>query len=152
MFPSRHALYSRGLSVFGVIAHFFQLKSVYILLILQIEYVLQEKPQLKETKDWKELYASLRRKYGLREEFTEMIMLCRKCCALFWKSLGHPCFVLAEEAVFTVEASTEATTAEANANLPAEVENKKEGGQNGQHHGEQLIPVSPKSFLTFFSV
>ena len=55
---------------------------------------------MKETKDWKELYASLRRKYGLREEFTEMIMLCRKCCALFWKSLGHPCFVLAEDAVF----------------------------------------------------
>ena len=47
-------------------------------------------------------------------------------------------------------ATTETT--EANANLPAEVENKKEGGQNGQHHGEQLIPVSPKSFLTFFSV
>jgi len=123
---------------------------------LQIEYVLQEKPQLKETKDWKELYASLRRKYGLREEFTEMIMLCRKCCALFWKSLGHPCFVLAEEAVFTEHnehyAGATTETTEANANLPAEVENKKEGGQNGQHHGEQLIPVSPKSFLTFFSV
>ena len=99
---------------------------------LQIEYVLQEKPQLKDTKDWKELYASLRRKYGLREEFTEMIMLCRKCCALFWKSLGHPCFVLAEEAAAEAEKAT----------LPAEVENKK---------GE-LIPVSPKSFLTFFSV
>ena len=99
---------------------------------LQIEYVLQEKPQLKDTKDRKELYASLRRKYGLREEFTEMIMLCRKCCALFWKSLGHPCFVLAEEAAAEAEKAT----------LPAEVENKK---------GE-LIPVSPKSFLTFFSV
>ena len=99
---------------------------------LQIEYVLQEKPQLKDTKDWKELYASLRRKYGLREEFTEMIMLCRKCCALFWKSLGHPCFVLAEDAAAEAKKAT----------LPAEVENKK---------GE-LIPVSPKSFLTFFSV
>ena len=37
--------------------------------------MLQEKPQLKDSKDWKELYASLRRKFGLREEFTEMVML-----------------------------------------------------------------------------
>jgi F-box protein 25/32 len=83
---------------------------------------------LKDSKDWKELYASLRRKYGLREEFTELIMLCRKCCALFWKSLGHPCFVVADD--------------QAQATLPAYAGDKK----------EELIPVTPTFFLTFFSV
>ena len=87
--------------------------------------MLQAKPQLKDSKDWKELYASLRRKYGLREEFTEMIMLCRKCAALFWKSLGHPCFILEEES-----------------RLPP----------NYQNSNKELLPISPKSFLTFFSV
>jgi len=95
---------------------------------LQIEYVLQAKPQLKDSKDWKELYASLRRKYGMREEFTEMIMLCRKCAALFWKSLGHPCFILEEEVT--------------NNELPI----------NYQNSNKELLPISPKSFLTFFSV
>jgi len=111
---------------------------------LQIEFVLQEKPQLKESKDWKELYASLRRKYGLREEFTEMIMLCRKCCALFWKSLGHPCFVLAEE--------IEANEAAASSLQTVEVEGNNKKGGGGSTNSDQLIPVSPKSFLTFFSV
>ena len=112
--------------------------------LLQIEFVLQEKPQLKESKDWKELYASLRRKYGLREEFTEMIMLCRKCCALFWKSLGHPCFVLAEE--------IEANEAAASSLQTVEVEGNNKKGCGGNTNSDQLIPVSPKSFLTFFSV
>lgn len=95
-------------------------------LILQIEFVLQEKPQLKDSKDWKELYASLRRKFGLREDFTEMVMLCRKCCALFWKSLGHPCFVVDDDIEGPLLSSSPSNT--------------------------ELIPVSPKSFLTFFSV
>ena len=89
--------------------------------------MLQEKPQLKEAKDWKELYASLRRRYGLREEFTEMIMLCRKCAALFWKSLGHPCFIPEEEISTKMD-------------------------YHNHSENSELIPISPKSFLTFFSV
>ena len=99
---------------------------------LQIEFVLQEKPQLKDSKDWKELYGSLRRKFGLREEFTEMVMLCRKCCALFWKNLGHPCFVFDSDFDFDSDESENSIS-------------KSPGA-------DQLIPVSPKSFLTFFSV
>ena len=120
--------------------------SNYLQILLQIEFVLQEKPQLKESKDWKELYASLRRKYGLREEFTEMIMLCRKCCALFWKSLGHPCFVLAEEIEANEAAASSLQTVEVEGN------NKKGCNGGGSTNSDQLIPVSPKSFLTFFSV
>ena len=102
---------------------------------LQIEFVLQEKPQLKDSKDWKELYASLRRKFGLREEFTEMLMLCRKCCALFWKNLGHPCFVFDSD--FD---SSDSDTAMA------------DNSSSMSSKSAELIPVSPKSFLTFFSV
>jgi len=102
---------------------------------MQIEFVLQEKPQLKDSKDWKELYASLRRKFGLREEFTEMLMLCRKCCALFWKNLGHPCFVFDSD--FD---SSDSDTAMA------------DNSSSMSSKSAELIPVSPKSFLTFFSV
>ena len=100
----------------------------------QIEFVLQEKPQLKDSKDWKELYASLRRKFGLREEFTEMVMLCRKCCALFWKNLGHPCFVFDND----LDSSDSDTAMADNSSVSTK--------------SAELIPVSPKSFLTFFSV
>ena len=108
--------------------------SRYHFLKLQIEFVLQEKPQLKDSKDWKELYASLRRKFGLREEFTEMLMLCRKCCALFWKNLGHPCFVFDSDLD-----SSDSDTAMAD-------------NSSSMSKSAELIPVSPKSFLTFFSV
>lgn len=98
---------------------------------MQVEYVLQSKPFLRETRDWRELYATLRRRYGLREEFTELIMLCRKCCALFWKSLGHPCFVV--------------------------VDNNSSGSSGSEDDEESnnesnFIPVTPQTFLTFFSV
>ena len=96
----------------------------------QIEFILQEKPDLRESKDWKELYGALRRKYGIREEFTEMLMLCRKCCALFWKSLGHPCFILE-------------TYSDADDSSDSDQDQQKE---------VELIPVTPASFLTFFSV
>ena len=109
-------------------------------IVFQIEFMLQEKPQLKDSKDWKELYASLRRKFGLREEFTEMVMLCRKCCALFWKSLGHPCFVMEDDAE-DLENNYSALQQPTSGNESAVVTS-----------GDQLIPVSPKSFLTFFSV
>ena len=39
------------------------------------------------------LYHRLRRLHGLREEYAEMVHLCRACRCLFWKALGHPCSV-----------------------------------------------------------
>ncbi|XP_037094843.1 F-box only protein 32-like [Pollicipes pollicipes] len=43
--------------------------------------------------DWQTLYHRLRRLYGLREEYAEMVHLCRACRCLFWKCFGHPCTV-----------------------------------------------------------
>ncbi|KAF0289514.1 F-box only protein 25 [Amphibalanus amphitrite] len=45
------------------------------------------------TVDWQALYHRLRRLHGLREEYAEMVHLCRACRCLFWKPLGHPCSV-----------------------------------------------------------
>ncbi|KAL1129242.1 hypothetical protein AAG570_013771, partial [Ranatra chinensis] len=43
--------------------------------------------------DWRQLYHKLRKSYGLREDYAEMIQLCRNCRCLFWGGLGHPCRV-----------------------------------------------------------
>ena len=59
----------------------------------QIEYVVHQKPHLKEQQNYQEIYKRLRRRFGLRETYTEMLSLCRRCQALFWTSIGHPCFV-----------------------------------------------------------
>ncbi|XP_044764076.1 F-box only protein 25 [Coccinella septempunctata] len=43
--------------------------------------------------DWKAIFNSLKRTYGLTEElqYAEMLSLCKYCRCLFWRSLGHPC-------------------------------------------------------------
>lgn len=43
--------------------------------------------------DWKTVYNSLKKTYGINEErqYAEMLSLCKYCRCLFWKSLGHPC-------------------------------------------------------------
>jgi len=48
---------------------------------------------LENNDDWRELYKALRRRFELREEYTEVIMLCKKCSSLYWQSYGHPCFI-----------------------------------------------------------
>lgn len=83
----------------------------------QIEFILSSNPSLRERKDWRLLYRKLRRKFGLREEFTELLILCKNCRVLFWQSYGHPCLV-----------------------------RKKE------NRNEALVPVTPQTFLSFFSV
>ncbi|XP_022904088.1 F-box only protein 25 [Onthophagus taurus] len=47
----------------------------------------------KDTNDWKELFHNLKKNYGISEDrqYAEMLSLCRYCCCLFWRSLGHPC-------------------------------------------------------------
>ncbi|XP_025836813.1 F-box only protein 25 [Agrilus planipennis] len=43
--------------------------------------------------DWKKIYYTLKRSFTPREDrqYAEMLSLCRYCCCLFWRSLGHPC-------------------------------------------------------------
>ncbi|XP_068910892.1 F-box only protein 25 [Tenebrio molitor] len=56
----------------------------------QIDLVL---PKNCEKIDWKEIYHSLKKSFGLNEDrqYAEMLSLCRYCRCLFWRSLGHPC-------------------------------------------------------------
>jgi F-box protein 25/32 len=40
---------------------------------------------------WQRIYHKVRKIFGVREEYTDMIQLCRIYRCLFWKSIGHPC-------------------------------------------------------------
>lgn len=41
--------------------------------------------------DYEQVFQVLRRKFGLKEEYADTLVLCRHCRCLFWKSFGHPC-------------------------------------------------------------
>jgi F-box protein 25/32 len=103
----------------------------------QVEYILENRPVLRENRDWKQLYQSLKRRFGLREDFTEVVMLCRKCSALYWQSLGHPCFI-------PIDQLTEETSGR-NWNFNHITEEQ-------QQESEWCIPLTPLAFLSFFSV
>jgi len=53
----------------------------------QIEAILKHQPNL----PWRQIFHKLRKKHGLKEDYAEMIELCRNCRCLFWSSFGHPC-------------------------------------------------------------
>ncbi|VDD97558.1 unnamed protein product [Enterobius vermicularis] len=40
---------------------------------------------------WRHVFFELKKYYGLREVYADLIHLCCHCKALFWKNLGHPC-------------------------------------------------------------
>ncbi|XP_074035132.1 F-box only protein 25 isoform X2 [Leptinotarsa decemlineata] len=50
-------------------------------------------PKSNDETDWKTVYHTLKKTYGLNEDrqYAEMLSLCRYCRCLFWRSLGHPC-------------------------------------------------------------
>jgi F-box protein 25/32 len=54
----------------------------------QIGFMLQSCPPQTH---WQRVYHKFRKAFGLREEYADMIQLCRICLWLFWKSIGHPC-------------------------------------------------------------
>ncbi len=111
-------------------------------IFLQVEYILQDRPGLRENRDWKQLYQSLRRRYGLREDFTEVVMLCRKCCALYWQSLGHPCFI-------PVDQLTDGDVISGK-NWIGNFEENSDKSESGSN--EWCIPLTPVAFLSFFSI
>ena len=49
--------------------------------------------------DWKTLYFKLKRRYGHKEVYADMIHKCSYCKCLFWKEIGHPCTFLQESSV-----------------------------------------------------
>ena len=44
------------------------------------------------------IFFFLYRLFGLREDYAEILHLCRTCRCLFWKTYGHPCIVTADSA------------------------------------------------------
>ncbi|KAI6178314.1 F-box domain-containing protein [Aphelenchoides besseyi] len=40
---------------------------------------------------WRHIFFELKKYYGLREVYADLIHICCHCKALFWKDLGHPC-------------------------------------------------------------
>ncbi|XP_071451132.1 F-box only protein 32 [Hetaerina americana] len=76
--------------------------------------------------DWQRVYHKLRRSVGLREEYAEMLQLCRNCRCLFWKSSGHPCIIDQD---------------------PAFLEKLEDVDKDSLH-----VPIPPHAFLKFFSL
>ncbi|CAO1423012.1 unnamed protein product [Diamesa hyperborea] len=100
---------------------------------LQIDTIL-EKMSLMDTlerhRNWQTIYHTLRKKYGLREDFqyTEVLALCRFCRCLFWPSCGHPCI----------------------ADQSPEFRERLEKSGSSQEAPTQLVP--PQQFLKYFSL
>lgn len=46
---------------------------------------------VRDTTNWEQIFHQLRKKYDLKEEYADSLLLCRQCRCLFWKSIGHPC-------------------------------------------------------------
>lgn len=81
----------------------------------ELEFVMKKRPELKEKKDCRDLYMAVKKQFGLRQQFTELLMLCKTCSVLYWESYGHPCYW----------------------DTPT---------------SSPPIPITPTTFLTFFSV
>ena len=121
-----------------------------------------------------------------------MLMLCRRCCSLFWKSIGHPCLI-PEHMVMSSSSSTSgciatphlpsavatndsAVDAPDEVDIAAEKEElfdemeetqqrpspppphdnmpRRKSGDKSQFElsPDLFVPVTPETFLTFFSV
>ncbi|XP_073997670.1 F-box only protein 32 isoform X1 [Rhodnius prolixus] len=76
--------------------------------------------------DWQAAFHKLRKTFGLREDYAEMIKLCRHCRCLFWASYGHPCI----------------------ADDPDYRERYGEITDKSSSH----VPIPPHTFLKFFSL
>ena len=109
----------------------------------EVQFVLNKKPELKENKNSRKLYLELRKNFGVKAQFSELVMLCKNCrygcfyfasihsCSIykyiycnfrcvFWSSYGHPC--LSSVALEPEEAI------------------------------ETPLPLTPTAFLSFFNI
>lgn len=92
----------------------------------QISFIMEREQMSSHPRDWQMMYHKLRKSFGLREEYAEMIQLCRNCRCLFWKSIGHPCI----------------------ADQDPEFQEKLENVDKNSLH----VPIPPHAFLKFFSL
>jgi hypothetical protein len=117
--------------------------------------------------DW---YSSILMACFYFQNFTEILLLCRRCCALFWKSIGHPCLV-PEHIVISPSScpsSSSCNTSEIEVDDKDMIKKLPDtfGNSSGTHRErarsgdesqfeplpELFVPVTPQTFLTFFSV
>ena len=45
----------------------------------EVQFVLNKKPELKENKNCRKLYLELRKQFGVKAQYSEMLMLCKNC-------------------------------------------------------------------------
>ena len=45
----------------------------------EVQFMLDKRPQLKEDKNWRSLYLELRKQFGVPEQFSELLILCKNC-------------------------------------------------------------------------
>jgi len=45
----------------------------------EVQFVLNKKPELKENKNCRKLYLELRKQFGVKPQYSELLMLCRNC-------------------------------------------------------------------------
>lgn len=90
--------------------------------IQNVKDLMREEGQ--QTFDWQQVFHRLRRLFGLKEEYAEILQLCRHCRCLFWKSIGHPCRLISDER-----------------ELDEEVDKST-----------LYVPIPPQAFLKFFSL
>lgn len=62
----------------------------------EVQFVLNKKPELKENKNCRKLYLELRKQFGVKAQYSEMLMLCKNCRCVFWSSYGHPCMAASD--------------------------------------------------------
>ena len=105
----------------------------------------------------------LNRRYGLKEEYADTLVLCRYCSCLFWKSFGHPC-------VYCSDSSETDSEQKITTDLQPQDNQAIQQGVNQHQHPQNLqqeqaeskpppaytvplhIPVPPQAFLKFFSL
>lgn len=57
------------------------------LIFIKIKNNFQSTPE----QSWRRVFFELKKYYGLREVYADLITICCHCKALFWKDHGHPC-------------------------------------------------------------
>ena len=45
----------------------------------EVQFILNKKPELKENKNCQKLYLELRKNFGVKPQYSELLMLCKNC-------------------------------------------------------------------------
>ena len=61
----------------------------------EVQFVLNKKPELKENKNSRKLYLELRKNFGVKAQYSELVMLCKNCryLWLYYFASIHSCSI-----------------------------------------------------------